>query len=317
MNAPNPAIATQEAARRLPRWWLLALCAIYVLAGFTGRSPWKSADMSAFGYMVELAQSATGWQAWLQPMLLGRPPEADGLLPYWLGALAIQGLTPLLSIELAARVPFALLHALALAATWWATYHLARSPAAQPLALAFGGEASPKAYARALADGAVLALLASLGLAQLGHETTPSVVQFAGAALWLYGAAAMPWSRRSARWAAAVGLGAMSLSGAPVIAVGLGMAAAVMALITWQALNRSAAHLEHEALSDHLGVTDSAFAEPWGAGARHDRMLMRAQAAQADTLFWLAITVAAASVASLLGLWHWVFFSERGSERGS
>lgn len=52
---------------------------------------------------------------------------------------------------------------------------------------AFGGEASPKDYARALADGAVLAMIASLGFVQFSHETTWSVVQLAGASLLFLG----------------------------------------------------------------------------------------------------------------------------------
>ena len=87
-------------------------------------------------------------------------------------------------------MPFALLLALALALTWYAAYHLARAESAQPLPFAFGGEASPIDYARAIADGAVLALIASLGLLQLGHETTPELAQLAALSLYLYGLAA-------------------------------------------------------------------------------------------------------------------------------
>ncbi len=90
----------------------------------------------------------------------------------WLGALAIQwapaGLTP----DMAARLPFAGMLVLTLIATWYGVYYLARSPAAQPVAFAFGGEAQPTDYARAMADGGLLALLACLGLAQLSHEAT-------------------------------------------------------------------------------------------------------------------------------------------------
>ena len=86
---------------------------------------------------------------------------------------------------LAARLPFAALLVLTLVLTWYATYHLARTDAAQPLAFAFGGEASPVEYARAIADGALLALIASLGLLQLGHETTPELAQLAAVALRL------------------------------------------------------------------------------------------------------------------------------------
>ena len=87
VNQPTPAIVAQSAVRRLPRWALFLFCAAYVLPGFIGRGPWKNADMMAFGYMYELAQ---GRAAWLAPTLLGQPPEFDALLPYWLGAWAMQ-----------------------------------------------------------------------------------------------------------------------------------------------------------------------------------------------------------------------------------
>ena len=170
MNSPTPAIVTQNAARPLPRWALLLLCLAYVVPGFVGRGPWKNADVAAFGYMQELAHGHT---AWLRPLLGGMPPETDGLLPYWLGAWAIQ-ITPdwLMPPEMAARLPFMALLVLTLAATWYGVYYLARSPGAQPVAFAFGGEAKPSDYARAIADGALLALIACLGLAQLSHKAT-------------------------------------------------------------------------------------------------------------------------------------------------
>jgi hypothetical protein len=59
--------------------------------------------------------------------------------------------------DLAARIPFVALLALTLTATWYAVYFLARSPQAQPVAFAFGGEANPRDYARAMADGGLLA----------------------------------------------------------------------------------------------------------------------------------------------------------------
>ena len=82
---------------------------------------------------------------------------------------------------------------LVLVLTWYATYHLARTEAAQPLPFAFGGEATPVDYARAIADGALLALIATLGLLQLGHETTPELAQLASVALFLYALAAAPF----------------------------------------------------------------------------------------------------------------------------
>ncbi len=71
----------------MPRIALFLFCVAYVLPGLIGRGPWKSADISAFGYMAELARGGT---AWLSPKLMGLSPEVDALLPYWLGAWAMQ-----------------------------------------------------------------------------------------------------------------------------------------------------------------------------------------------------------------------------------
>ena len=146
---------------RLPRVALLLFCAAYVLAGFVGRAPWKTADAMAFGTMQELL---LGQVSWLAPQNVAQHGGFDSLLPFWLGALSMRAL-PFLDSALAARLPFMALLALSLAATWYAIYHLARSPRAQPVAFAFGGEADPRDYARALADAGVLALIACLGLA--------------------------------------------------------------------------------------------------------------------------------------------------------
>lgn len=219
MTTPNPALVTERAAQRLPRAALLLFCAAYVLPGLVGRDPWKNADIAAYGHMVGLAEGRTPW---LAPSLAGLP--ADGaLLPYWLGAVFIKLLGPVLDPALAARLPFAMLLALVLALTWYATYHLARTEAAQPLPFAFGGEANPVDYARAIADGGLLALVATLGLLQLGHETTPELVQLLGASLFLYALAASPYREKTSMAAAPLALLMLAASGAPSIGVALGV----------------------------------------------------------------------------------------------
>ncbi len=215
MTQPTPAIVPQEAVRRLPRAALLLLCAVYALSGFVGRAPWKSADMASFGYMRALAE---GHSNWLQPQLLGQWPEVQALLPYWLGAWAMRAL-PGLEPDLAARLPFIALLCLAMASTWYAVYFLARAPLAQPVSFAFGGEAKPKDYACAVADGALLALLACMGLAQLGHETTPAVAQLAFSATTFLGLAALRWRPLTGRVALGLGALGLSLSGAPAMAL--------------------------------------------------------------------------------------------------
>ena len=220
MNQPTPAIVPHSAVRPLPRWALLVLCAAYVLPGFIGRDAWRGADVTAYGYMLQLAHGETPW---LSPLLGGLAPDSDGLLPYWLGAWAIQLFGNVASPLLASRIPFALLLVLTFWATWWGIYSLARSPGAQPVAFAFGGEASPTDYARAIADGGLLALLACLGLAQPAHETTAYLTQLCGTALMFYGLAAAPWRSWMPLLAIAIALPVLVLSGAPVIAVLLGI----------------------------------------------------------------------------------------------
>jgi len=223
VNHPTPAIVAQSAVRPLPRWALLLLCLAYAVPGFVGRAPWRSDDMASFGYMRELA---LGHTSWLHPLLAGLPGDGDGLLHYWLGAWAIQALGGWLPLELAARVPFIALLLLTLSATWYGVYYLARGPGAQPVAFAFGGEAQPADYARAMADGGLLALIACLGLAQLSHETTGYLTQLASTALLFYAGAALPWRMAWPLLAGLIGLLGLVLSGAPSIAVLLGLGCA-------------------------------------------------------------------------------------------
>jgi type II secretory pathway pseudopilin PulG len=227
LNTPNPALVTERAAQRLPRAALLLFCAAYVIPGVFGRDPWKAADITAFGAMMGIVE---GRAPWLAPAIGGVPLDV-AVLPYWLGAAFIELLQPLGDPALAARIPFALVLAVVLMLTWYATFHLARTEAAQPLPLAFGGEAGVVDYARAVADGALLALIASLGLLQLGHETTPDLVQMAGTTLFVYALAASPYRRRSSRLAVIVALPALAASGAPTLAVAL---AAVGAVVCWR-----------------------------------------------------------------------------------
>jgi hypothetical protein len=226
LNSPNPALVSQREAEPLPRPALFLLAAAYVLPGLLDRDPWKSADITSFGYIVNIAQGKTGW---LAPTVGGLP--ADGsILPYWIGAAFVRLLAPMVDPIVAARIPFALLLALALALTWYAAYHLARSESAQPLPFAFGGEAAPVDYARAIADGALLALIASLGLLQLGHEGTPELAQLVGIALYLYGVAAGAARPNQGGAFAALAIVVLAASGAPSVAMLLAAAGMATAL---------------------------------------------------------------------------------------
>jgi len=266
VNQPTPAIVAQAGVKRLPRLALLLFCLAYILPGFLGRVPWKYNDITTFGYMAELARGATDW--W-QPTLGGLRPEVDALLPYWLGAWAMQLAPSWMAPDLAARVPFMLLLALTLMATWYGTYYLARSPKAQPVAFAFGGEAQPTDYARAIADAALLAFIACLGLAQLAHETTPALTQLCFTALLFYATAALPYRQWTPGICAGVALLGLTLSGAAFMALALGLGSACLYLLTTASDSSDAARNKARALA------------------------------------MVALCIACAALATVLDLWRW------------
>ena len=260
MNPPTPAIATERNATRLPRVALLLFCAAYLLPGLFDREPWRNADITAFGFMASIAN---GLSPWMSPSIAGVPAEG-ALLPYWVGALFIK-LLPFADPALAARLPFALALAGVLMLTWYSSFHLARTDAAQPVAFAFGGEAHVIDYARALADGSLLALIASLGLLQLGHETTPELAQLLAASLLLYGLAAAPFRPAKARLAVILALPALAASGAPAVAVALGLLGSLICY-------RSSYEQVHRLVAWLLSAAVLAGVVAWAVGAWHWRV---------------------------------------------
>ena len=264
MTQTTPAIVPQSAVRRLPRVALWLFCATYVLPGLFGREPWKGNEFTAFGHMLALAQGASDW---FNPSVWGQVPELDALLPYWLGAWAIQLAPEWVSAGMAARIPFALLLGLTMATTWHGVYYLALSPQAQPVPFAFGGEAKPKDYARTIADGAVLALIACLGLTLLAHEASPIVAQLAFVSCAFYGVAALPYHPRYSVTALSLGLLGLSLSGAPSFAVLMAIGSGFLCLL--------------------------------------DRQSTSLKTARQHALWLLGIGAVVAALSSALDVWHW------------
>jgi hypothetical protein len=231
----RPALVMQRAAAPLPRALLWLFCACWVLPGAFGRDPWRNADVQAYGIMAAMAEGRTSWWA----PTLGSVPMDVALLPHWLGAMFILAGQGWLDPVLAARIPFALLLAVTLASVWWSTFMLAQTDAARPLPLAFGGEARPTDYARALADGAVLAMIATLGLLQMGHETTPELMQLASSSVFMTAlAGAARAARKWTRVAAVSSLVVLAASGGPTLAAALGAASFMACLLsregTWR-----------------------------------------------------------------------------------
>lgn len=264
MTQPTPAIVPQSAVRRLPRVALWLFCAAYVLPGLFGREPWKGNEFTAFGHMLALAE---GTSDWLHPTVWGQAPALDALLPYWLGAWAILIAPEWLSAGLAARIPFAMLLGLTLAATWHGVYYLALSPQAQPVPFAFGGEAKPKDYARTIADGGVLALIACLGLTLLSHEASPILTQLAFVSCAFYGVAALPYHPRYSLVALSIALLGLCLSGAPSFAVLMAVGSGLLCLL--------------------------------------DRQSTSAQTGRLHALWLLLLGAAVAALATALNAWQW------------
>ena len=222
---------------------------------------------------------------WWNPQLLGQTNGFEALVPYWLGALFIKAL-PFVDSAVAARIPFVLLLISTLLATWYATYYLARSPRAQPVAFAFGGEADPVDYARAMADASLLAMIACLGLAQLSHETTPALTQIAFVAMTFYALSTTPY-RQAHRLLGpvvglVVGLLGLAMSGAPTLAVLLGLGGAMVELANLCPLSRPGKPTLRVALAD-----------PANTGAKR-------------WLLVIVLTTAAVAIAAQgLDLWRW------------
>lgn len=183
----TPVKMSQEAARKLPRWSLLALLTIFAFSGFWATGLWTVRDALSFGTASAMLEGDLS--AWVMPMMADSPITETGPLAGWLSAVIIAGsrLTGLMNDISALRFAACLLFTLTTAALWYGTWHLARRPEAQPIAFAFGGEAGPKDYGRVVADVAVLLFVSTFGILTRQHEALPDTTLLTMAALSFYG----------------------------------------------------------------------------------------------------------------------------------
>lgn len=182
----RPFLVTDRQAVKLPRLGLLALCLLYVVPGLVGRDPWRHDDAAGFGIALTMARG--GAAEWLAPSIAGEPVFQDGGFPYWIGAAFIRAM-PFATEHFAARTAAAAGLGLLLAMLWYATYALARRAGVQPTD-PFGASASSVDFGRAIADSALLVLLATLGVIARVHQTTAEAAQLAIVAAFMLGAAA-------------------------------------------------------------------------------------------------------------------------------
>lgn len=187
----TPVKMSQEAASKLPRWSLLMLLAVFALGALWAGDLWTMRDAESFGMAIAMLRG--GPVEWFLPSVVDAPLTGSGPMTGWLTAILIWlfgtsgGGLGIMSDMSAMRLAAALWFAGTTAALWYGTWHLARRPEAQPIAFAFGGEASPRDYGRVVADAAVLLFVATFGIVTRQHEALPDTALLTMAALNFYG----------------------------------------------------------------------------------------------------------------------------------
>lgn len=174
---PTPAKMSQEAARKLPRYALHLLLAVFILCGFWARDLWTLRDAASFGIAATMAEGTLS--DWLLPNVFGAGVHAAGPLTGWISAFFIKLFGDLTGDVQAYRAASIFWFALSTAGIWYCTLWLAKRPEAQPVAFAFGGEASPGSYSRVVADCAVLLFVATFGIVTRQHEAIPETALLA------------------------------------------------------------------------------------------------------------------------------------------
>jgi 4-amino-4-deoxy-L-arabinose transferase-like glycosyltransferase len=185
----TPARLTAIATAKLPRLVLLVLPFAYIVAGLFLRDPWKTDDVVGLATMITALRE--GGHTWLLPQIGNLAYAQDGPLITWVGGYCMTLFGPLIGDVNAGRLPNLIWFGMASACVWYGTYLLGRRSEAQPLALPFGGEPTPRDYGRMLADAALLLLIATVGILQRVHETSPVPALLACHALVLYSWARM------------------------------------------------------------------------------------------------------------------------------
>lgn len=183
--AYTPVRIVASATQRLPTVLLLLIATLYISLGLFDRDPWKTDDV--VGLAAMLTAFNEGHIAWLIPHIGPTALTQNGPLIIWVGAGFMWLFDPILSHMAAARVAVIFWFALMLWALWYGTYLLGRRHEGQPLALPFGGEPTPRAYGRLLADISALFLMATVGVLLRLHETSEAPALMATQALVLLG----------------------------------------------------------------------------------------------------------------------------------
>lgn len=153
------------ASSSIPLWLLILLVVAWIPPGLVGHDPWKPDEAYSFGIVYHILQTGN----WIVPTLAGEPFMEKPPLFYVTAALFAQALSPWLPLHDGAHLAAGFYVAL----TLFFIYRTAR--------VLHGHGAT-----------AVLALLACLGLAPLGHLLITDLALLAGFSISLYGFALAP-----------------------------------------------------------------------------------------------------------------------------
>jgi 4-amino-4-deoxy-L-arabinose transferase-like glycosyltransferase len=226
-------IVTEQQAGKLPRWALLLLCALYVFPGLVGREPWRTSDGPGFATALTMVRGS--WQDWLIPNIAGELVRDEGPFAYALLALANK-LAASVSGGVTLSTPWPYWIAmfcaacglmLMLMAFWYAAYELAARPGLLPLD-PFGAAASRVSFARAIADTALLVLIATLGLLVRMHEISSVAAQVTWVAVFLWSMSIGLERPRLGALVAAFACTAIFATRNPVLALGLVLAPLIL-----------------------------------------------------------------------------------------
>ena len=287
----RPFLVTEPEARRLPRLALIALILLYVLPGFVGRDPWRSAD--AIGFGIAHAMFSGSARQWLLPEVAGSPVTDAAPLAYWFGASVAQLLGSLSAgaINAAAGIR-------AGAAVWLiggllllrsATEGLARRAEAQPLD-PFGAGASPLNYGRAIGDAALLIALATFGLVARVHETTADAAMLTVTAAFAFGLMRSCDRARSGGVIVGSSIAAAALVRSPAVALAFALAF-LIAVVGVRALRLNSRTLVPTTIFSTLLV-----GLPWPAAL----ILDGSEQSQLQLLGWIAMPIGTASLSAQL-----------------
>ena len=159
---PSPIVAPAATADKLPRMALLALLVIYIIPGLLSRDFWSSHELESFAVISSMLSG--GIIDWLLPHIDGVEYVKNGPLSMWIGAIFAKLFGWLFGADSASRLSVLFWFAIATSSIWYGTWYVARRAEAQPVVLAFGGEASPRDYGRVIADAALLMFVGTFGL---------------------------------------------------------------------------------------------------------------------------------------------------------